>query len=833
MNRFSIYLLLIIIVSCPFSAQADIYKKIEMLKQEGSFDVDISSLTGFYNTLPIDEKGEQIRDWAMFGLLSRLNISQDKACKLLHQKFPLRLPYLKNMSSFEIAPGRIENVSDNDWVVILPVERVNDKGLLACLIDTKRVNVPRIPKWVHLFSYTIGTITQTITIAHTTSIAGQRLFSSEYLYTEKRVTNLGDFSRWLSAVNDITYFSWREGSLTVGGRRYETPLNRALTLEDVAAIYQAYHPPLDPSKEAAKKQQYEHLIQEKYKEVLKNNPNLKKQIQSGRVSSEQIVKEIRRRIPYSSMDVEINIGFSLDPQKDYTTFADEINLLAGYDTNLGLPDVPQLKGVINDYQSRLRGIAADLKKGMPESYLVLRRELIAANNPVLKWFDETLFDLEQKNSYQSARYDGNLKGTTPGMILFYTDLNAKLWAIDYEGVAPRDKVSGFRTMPEIKVSKLYWEEFLKLSGTRLWFGLNPENYDIYGHNLYLAPTVTRIYAASSNALYPGKESEPNVQSAEFLSWWDRHYQAMADYEPQYYKLDQVQKWACIFLLLKEKKLKGLDFLKNVSVRHNLNFEKWYDEQTDLKSKIKLPFADRKRYGQNTECLLLLRSQPYPMMGLSFFLSGGVSLASKKDILAKLKKSEVSPLPKSKPLPQQKSVKEQRTVRYEFPQQPPKPNQPRVWNVIPKPETKMRSQEMELSTANQRVELNARKQGLNLKYNLNNVPYGNFSTKNEPKKVVLNWEEKEGYLLNELLSEIVAKEENERLGIQQILTSIPRIEKIVDKDAGQVYLLKLVAVDTWIQLTINPQILSNEKNQYVARASGSQPDSNIYEARILP
>ena len=67
--------------------------------------------------------------------------------------------------------------------------------------------------------------------------------------------------------------------------------------------------------------------------------------------------------------------------------------------------------------------------------------------------------------FQSARYDGDLQGTEVGMVLFYTDLLAKLWAIDYLGKAPTNFNEDFRSMTKIPLSPVYLEESRKLPST--------------------------------------------------------------------------------------------------------------------------------------------------------------------------------------------------------------------------------------------------------------------------------------------------------------------------------------------------------------------------------
>jgi hypothetical protein len=228
-----------------------------------------------------------------------------------------------------------------------------------------------------------------------------------------------------------------------------------------------------------------------------------------------------------------------------------------------------------------------------------------------------------------------IQGTSVGMILFYTDLLAKLWALDYNGIAPKGKIRGFRTPQEITIPKLYWKEYARFSYTRLWFGLQQKAFDVYGDKLLLQPVVTRIYSASADPFTPGEESPPNYQSREFLGWLDRHFEAVAAYEPYYQKLNQLQKWSCIFMVLRGKGYHNLDFLQTVPVAQNLDFETWSKQGAKTNVKIDIHFLDRAQYGCTSECLPTMRSKIFRVMDEEIVLSGGVSLASPKDILPKL------------------------------------------------------------------------------------------------------------------------------------------------------------------------------------------------------
>lgn len=403
------------------------------------------------------------------------------------------------------------------------------------------------------------------------------------------------------------------------------------------------------------------------------------------------------------------------------------------------------------------------------------------------------------NSYQHARYDGKLQGTIPGMTLFYTDLLAKLWALDYNGLFP--KIPGFRAMPKIKVPRLYWEDFIRLSKTRLWFGFKQESFEIYGKRLLFEPVATRVYSASSDPLFPGRESKPNYQSGEFLNWWDMHYQDVADFEPQYHRLNQMQKWGCILLILKEEKHHILDFLFNVSVTRNLDFENWYSNTDYLKHKTKVPFLDKNKYNRTTECLALMKSNPYPLLGGNFFLSGGVSLASKKDVLAKLKKSKPQPTAnKGIPIAGEKQVSMKKKA---------------VKQIIKD------KQVTEIPTGQNKFKL---------KYKVENSKIGNFSTEKQNDMVQLRWEKGEDAILNELITSLVSIQETRQPGYknEEIFRLVDEIDTVARVNGNTEYLIKGKTIeDRWVYLGINRKI-----DNYSASASGTEADSDIFYAKLL-
>jgi hypothetical protein len=235
--------------------------------------------------------------------------------------------------------------------------------------------------------------------------------------------------------------------------------------------------------------------------------------------------------------------------------------------------------------------------------------------------------------FQHARYDGDLAGTEVGMVLFYTDLLAKLWAIDYQYSSPGADISDFVSLPETHLAHVFDAEAVEKSSTRLWFGHQFDGFQSAdnGNSLLFGSVATRIYAASSSLLFPGVESEPSAQSGAFLGWWDNHYAEVAQFEPQYERLNEIMKWSIVFAWLSNKdQLDATVFLKSAPVNRSNWFPDWAKAHPELRFKDwgSIQFYDRGYRGLQVETLPILSTPDQRPDGSDWtgsVWSGGVSL----------------------------------------------------------------------------------------------------------------------------------------------------------------------------------------------------------------
>jgi hypothetical protein len=394
-------------------------------------------------------------------------------------------------------------------------------------------------------------------------------------------------------------------------------------------------------------------------------------------------------------------GFSLDPSFRYTQLREVFDKLQ-----------PLLSAVATP--SRMAAIRSDIDHHKEESFLDLLYEVQKGQYGV---FGEIGGEAIDHAKFQHARYDGSLAGTEVGMVLFYTDLLAKLWALDYLETAPEHQIRGFVPMLKVSVSPIYDRETRELSNTRLWFGPRDSGFAKAERKITFARVATRVYAASSNTLQPGKEAEPNAESAEFLGWWNDHYAQVAGFEPQYQRLNEIMKWSVVLgWLASTDDLDKLNFLAGVPVKRDNWFPDWAAANRQLRFQDwnRVPFYQRGYEGVDTESMPLLSSREYPGRGGYHVLIGGISLGSRAELGERAElPADIDPLARRANVlhadgaPGSTAFKSLDNTIYEF-----RPIE--AWNASAlsmKPSTKLRGEELELKRNEFQMSFDRRGSGL--------------------------------------------------------------------------------------------------------------------------
>lgn len=521
---------------------------------------------------------DQARDWLLYTTLAGSDYTVEQINQSSFDIPAIRRGYLRSTANYEYGETRSYFIGDGNVIVLVPAGKVKERpAMLAAAADQHRKNSGEIPKALVVFDYKINWDRQAARLSaeltRRVTLEGAELFSSKYAYQEKEIKSLVDLQQFLSQVNDISHARLKENSLIVGGRMASL---QGIGIEEIADVWQS-----------------------------------EQSQRTNQVSGS---------------------GFSLDPTYDFaplknyfdSTIAAEIRQMS---TGISGASARQLNRDISEASENLGKQEAD-------EFLDLMEKLSQIDPNAA---DSIMQEVYNRFAFQTARYDGRLQGTEVGMVLFYTDLMMKLWGWDYDGSTPRS-IDDFRIKTEMPLSPIYEQDLRMNSNTRIWLGPRTKGFQKADSNksLSFGRIATHLFSASSNVFRPDVEVETNAMNADYIGWWDDHYEEVARYEPQYERLNQIMKWSLLINWLNDNEQGNqLGFLKDVSVNRSHWFPDWVKQHPELKfHQVENMFHERGYRGSQTETLPILESKgfnPFGRPNVVHHLSGGVSLGSSKDI----------------------------------------------------------------------------------------------------------------------------------------------------------------------------------------------------------
>lgn len=613
------------------------------------------------------ERVEQVRDWLLTNTVASSGASLGEINQALYDQPSVRHGYMEQLSNFEYGETRSRYVGRGTVIALLPTGSQREADLLARVADQQRKDLGEVPAFVVPFQYRIDLDSNTAMLVRRATIPAAQLFTEAYGYHEARIASLADLNDFMSRVDDVTYADASGGALTLGGRKMKSRAYGRVSVEEAAAVWQSQS---GSNAEAKRLRALRKQLEDSYKANAKQLIDdfarrwaafrtrggkylvpeyLVAQFKQEQAQQERSLKALAdaaapavARIDISLAQLEFaGTGFSLDPVYDYD------RLGRCFEENVE----PELKvymrlrpGLLSgaDVEAAKSGMAA---KDTEQFSRLLEKVSRAGRADDARYLQSKLFG---ECSIQGARYDGppqrTLRGTEAGMVLFYTDLIAKLWAIDFAQSTPTRENRDFLPMTTVAVTKVHREELERLSDTRLWFGPLDKGYQVGGEakeRLLLARNSTRVYSASSDPLRPGKETESNAEAAAFLDWWNEHYEDVAQYEPQYERLNEIMKWSLIVGWLNDTDREGLlGFLDGVEIKRDNWFPEWagrhrgdlkFREWDEVRFFGRGEKHDEKGVRVENETLPLLSSAKYERFGIPQTITGGVSLAGKEEV----------------------------------------------------------------------------------------------------------------------------------------------------------------------------------------------------------
>lgn len=747
------------------------------------------------------EQKDQLRDWLLFTIASDSSLSAEEINESLYDVSTSRQGYMRPVSNFEYGTTRSLYVGDGEVVALIPEDLSVSEQIdaLAHIVDKQRKDLGQKPTYLVVFEYTLKPAEHYAWLTRRDVINAATLFTDSVGYTESEITSLKDFQTFIDKVDDLTYVRLANSKLVVGGRKLQSRDYGKIRVEDVAAIWQS-----------------EDKIRRDFTAFeAKWNTKLNQAPPSQR---EQIEQEAYQEI--AELGLVNGSGFSLDPKYDYDSLNVVFEKSESAIKKLGLNG----RRIISDQE--IEGVRKGLNTNPKTHNIVPLLKVLQKLETLpseafynhLSWAEEnTIYELlDAKSTYQlqAARYDGNLQGTEVGMVLFYTDLLAKLWALNYENSIPSDQVPDFAPLTEISsaVSSIYKKELEELSNTRVWFGAQDKGFQSSDrdNSLIFARNATRVYSASSSPFQPGDEVFAAADSDAFLGWWNDHYEEIAAYEPQYERLNAIMKWSLVISWLNNSgKGNRLNFLQAIEVQRDFWFPDWAEAQRE-----NLQFQDWKRIqfypkgylNIETETMPLLRSKEFERFGQTRYKIGGISLANEE--LFKARKplsSSINGLNQKSyrsninydsitPKVGQSTFKTLDGTAYRFFQ-----DQPDLFSVAAKAKdgNKLRASQSELANLEFVRDVSRTDEGLKIDTSFAGKSLGQLNTTNTGNGFTVGWRSRsvdEGIGLAQKIND------SPDIAITDLFEQDPIVAQAAQIKASGTYLVKVQGADDWMQIS---------------------------------
>jgi hypothetical protein len=550
------------------------------------------------------EEEEQLRDWLLVGVVSRLLPDPMDRRDALMDLPVARYGPQQQVSRFEYGPTRSRMLRDGVAVAILPSTadaraRADD---LAHVADSLRKDFGAPFKSVIVYEYTLDVAAAKADLHRLRPVSYADLFSPAYGYREATAKDAASLQGFLGQVDDLVSVSAQnDGSLLLGARKYATGQHLGINALDVAVLSKAPGKSDDPASAQLGFSLDPNPLYDKATDLLQRLDNIDWRDSASRKQWKAVTSECN----------PINYGGTLSP--------------------LYPPD-----------KSKLHADISTAIDGLKKQDIVDFEKLYKSSHELESGYSgisSIIGCIHQESSQQSARYDGEIKGTEVGMTLFYTDLMAKLSTSNYLDSSFERGVPGFLNGYNFHLEKIYMAESNKYYQGRLWFNASTAGYSLRTsrEGIFFDPVATRVYTAGSDPTSPGAEVQMSRVLDEPERWWNDHYAQVADYEPQYQRLNQIIKWSIVLSWLRDKYSSSFALtLDDSGAQRDLWFPDWAAKHSELRFHRWETLNFLPKTATETETLpivLTVGPDPFADPGdgpdSKVSIGGGVSLASKE------------------------------------------------------------------------------------------------------------------------------------------------------------------------------------------------------------
>ena len=542
--------------------------------QEGSIEeVDLLDVLDDLPAASLPEQQEQIRDWIWQAVRSR-HLARNKKEVPRHQRNELRpAPWSdaplhpSGLTRSVLAPGgKLLMLVATDSPELMWESILREYDEIA--LDNRFSRTRDVVLYRHGRLMPNGTVK----VCQLVNLDGDNMLAEATGFRSKTIGSHRDLARFLDGGVDLLSAKCTSKGLEVFGRQRATTTRAPISASEVSELaYEADHPSLEAQ--------------------ISGKPD------DWGFSLDPVYDEKKTAVLLRMYAAEIEKG-KLDAFPSAFSPANRANVLEWLDTDTLRKDETARK----DLAEGLRTLA-DIAENSPGLFMSFVS------------IDPIAWAAWQATTRQCPRYIGAFEKSESGKVMFYTDLLMKLTSFGLSSAPASLPPATEHWLPRNACNPD------ELNGGRLWldFDISKTRKQKRGA-LRFMPVATVVLARSFISGLPTlSEQAPRIDQQVFINRWNSSYEEIAAWEPQYERLNQLQKWVAVVR-------------DNDTGRCNARYsaEDTYRASSLpawIKKNPSLKWTDSSAIGISPvdECLPLLESEVFEKCGESGWFTGGVGL----------------------------------------------------------------------------------------------------------------------------------------------------------------------------------------------------------------
>ncbi|MBN1811162.1 MAG: hypothetical protein JXA14_04930, partial [Anaerolineae bacterium] len=205
----------------------------------GQYAISYTDAASWLETLPPEDHGDQILDWAMWGLAGFLELDTKTLRNAFYDQAMLRDPVFEGLAAYRVGAGRGFADAGGTLHLLAPAAETGAPRAIGMVLDDYRKDAGIDPAQVLIYRYEIDGEGQQV-ILTPDELRPVEVVRQAYGYREMQVDGRAALQRFLNETEHLSCLELRQGRLWAGGWHWPDSPTGRVTAQDLTALQRGY-----------------------------------------------------------------------------------------------------------------------------------------------------------------------------------------------------------------------------------------------------------------------------------------------------------------------------------------------------------------------------------------------------------------------------------------------------------------------------------------------------------------------------------------------------------------------------------------------------------------